>query len=60
MAKKWHHCGTCACCGGEIPCGETHRRRWRADGECQGYVREDGLRGAEQLEDDEIGECNND
>jgi hypothetical protein len=37
-----HHCGRCACCGGDIPCGETHIRRWVASGECPGHVNLDG------------------
>ena len=33
-----HHCGTCHCCGGTIPCGVTHTRRWRNGGECPGSM----------------------
>lgn len=45
MDKKGHHCGTCGCCGGKIPCGESHIRRWRS-GECPGSINQDGNCGA--------------
>ena len=41
-----HHCGHCGCCGGHIPCGVTHVRRWTYSGECPGCVNPDGMCGA--------------
>lgn len=67
---KMHHCGTCGCCGGYIPCGVGHKRTWRGDGSCPGHVnlggKMDGTCGA--LQDVEVmpldeygsGTCNND
>lgn len=40
-----HHCGTCECCGGRIPCGVTHVREWTYSGECPGHTNTDGTCG---------------
>jgi hypothetical protein len=55
-----HHCGTCGCCGGDIPCGADYERKWRGDGQCPGNVNRDGtcgaLRSVERRDDPPMGE----
>jgi len=41
-----HHCGTCGCCGGRIPCGVHYEREWTSSGECPGHITNEGLCGA--------------
>ena len=43
---SFHHHGVCDGCGGMIPCGADHVRKWSQPGECPGHMTDDGLCGA--------------